>query len=42
MIFSLPNMKKWLENKFTNCLNFEHSIFYHVCKDESIDTLKVV
>nr|WP_232364897.1 hypothetical protein [Campylobacter aviculae] len=71
MIFSLPNMKKWLENKFTNCLNFEHtifltenvlefllqkhrfrilekqyfkehSIFYHVCKDESIDTLRVV
>ncbi|MCW1376584.1 class I SAM-dependent methyltransferase, partial [Campylobacter jejuni] len=27
MIFSLPNMEKWLENKFTNCLNFEHTIF---------------
>ncbi|WP_312845388.1 hypothetical protein [Campylobacter sp. MIT 97-5078] len=60
-------MQKWLENKFTNCLNFEHtiflseaviefllnkhklkiinkfyfkehSIFYAVSKDESIDT----
>lgn len=28
MVFSLPNMHKWLENKFTNCLNFEHTIFY--------------
>lgn len=27
MIFSLPNMQKWLENKFSNCLNFEHTIF---------------
>ena len=71
MIFSLPNMQRWLENKFTNCLNFEHtiflsesvlefllqkhkfkivqkqyfkehSIFYHVCKDESIDTQNVI
>ncbi|WP_251823578.1 hypothetical protein [Campylobacter jejuni] len=71
MIFSLPNMEKWLENKFTNCLNFEHtiflsenilefllqkhkfkiiqkqyfkehSIFYHVCKDESINTQNIV
>lgn len=25
-IFSLPNMKKWLDNKFLNCLNFEHTI----------------
>ncbi|HEH5540573.1 TPA: methyltransferase domain-containing protein [Campylobacter coli] len=71
MIFSLPNMQKWLENKFTNCLNFEHtiflsenilefllykhkfkiiqkqyfkehSIFYHVCKDESINVQNIV
>lgn len=27
MIFSLPNMQKWLENKYTNCLNYEHTIF---------------
>lgn len=27
MIFTLPNMQKWLENKWTNCLNFEHTIF---------------
>lgn len=27
MIFTLPNMQKWLESKFTNCLNFEHTIF---------------
>ncbi|EAJ1913038.1 SAM-dependent methyltransferase, partial [Campylobacter jejuni] len=68
---SLPNMQKWLENKFTNCLNFEHtiflsenilefllqnhkfkiirkqyfkehSIFYHVCKDKSINTQNIV
>ena len=27
LIFSLPNMQKWLEHKFTNCLNYEHTIF---------------
>ncbi|EAK0440369.1 class I SAM-dependent methyltransferase [Campylobacter lari] len=27
MIFSLPNMQKWLECKFGNCINFEHTIF---------------
>lgn len=71
MIFSLPNMQKWLENKFTNCLNFEHtiflsenilefllqkhkfeiiqkqyfkehSIFYHVINDESINTQNII
>lgn len=26
-IFALPNMLKQLENKYTNCLNFEHTIF---------------
>ncbi|EAJ7097950.1 SAM-dependent methyltransferase, partial [Campylobacter upsaliensis] len=25
--FSLPNMQKWLENKFVNCLCFEHTLF---------------
>ncbi|HDZ5115962.1 TPA: SAM-dependent methyltransferase, partial [Campylobacter jejuni] len=63
--------EKWLENKFTNCLNFEHtiflsenilefllqkhkfkiiqkqyfkehSIFYHVYKDESVNTQNIV
>ena len=27
LIFSLPNMQKWLQNKFTNTLNYEHTIF---------------
>jgi hypothetical protein len=26
-IFSFPNMLPMLENKFTNCLNFEHTVF---------------
>lgn len=26
-IFALPNMQPMLESKFTNCLNFEHTIF---------------
>jgi len=27
LIFTLPNMKTMLENKYTNCINFEHTIF---------------
>ena len=27
LIFSLPNMKVWLERKYTNCINFEHTVF---------------
>ena len=27
MIFSIPNMKKMLENNYTNCINFEHTIY---------------
>jgi hypothetical protein len=27
MIFSVPDLKVWLERKFTNCLNFEHTVF---------------
>ena len=27
MIFSIPNMQKMLEKKYTNCINFEHTIF---------------
>jgi 2-polyprenyl-3-methyl-5-hydroxy-6-metoxy-1,4-benzoquinol methylase len=27
LIFSLPNMKKMLERKYTNCINFEHTVF---------------
>ncbi|EOH9591992.1 class I SAM-dependent methyltransferase [Campylobacter jejuni] len=26
MIFSIPNMTKWLKNKYSNCLFFEHTI----------------
>jgi len=25
--FSIPNLYHWLKNKYTNCLNFEHTIF---------------
>ena len=27
MIFSVPNMQKMLEKKYSNCLNFEHTFF---------------
>ncbi len=27
LIFTLPNMQKMLEKKYTNCLNFEHTVF---------------
>ena len=27
LIFSIPNMKEMLQRKYTNCLNFEHTIF---------------
>ena len=27
MIFSIPNLSEWLLKKYTNCINFEHSIF---------------
>lgn len=27
LIFSLPNMKQMLRNKYTNCINFEHTVF---------------
>lgn len=27
LFFSLPNMKVYLQRKYTNCLNFEHTIF---------------
>lgn len=26
-LFSVPNLYEWLKSKFTNCLNFEHTIF---------------
>ena len=25
--FSIPNLLEWLKSKFTNCLNFEHTVF---------------
>ena len=27
MIFSVPNLEVMLKKKFTNCINFEHTIF---------------
>lgn len=27
MVFSVPHMSAWLEKKYTNCINFEHSVF---------------
>jgi hypothetical protein len=27
MIFSVPDLKSWLKRKFTNCINFEHTVF---------------
>ena len=27
MIFSLPNMEEMLKRNYTNCLNFEHTVF---------------
>ena len=27
LIFSLPNMEEMLKRKFTNCINFEHTVF---------------
>lgn len=27
LIFSIPNMKEMLKRKYTNCINFEHSVF---------------
>ena len=26
-LFSVPNLYKWLKHKYTNCLNFEHTLF---------------
>lgn len=26
-LFSVPNLYEWLKNKFSNCMNFEHTIF---------------
>jgi FlaA1/EpsC-like NDP-sugar epimerase len=27
MIFSVPDLKSWLKRNFTNCINFEHTVF---------------
>ena len=27
MIFSVPDLKSWLKRKYTNCINFEHTVF---------------
>jgi hypothetical protein len=34
LIFSVPHMRMMLENKYTNCLNFEHTLYL---SDEYID-----
>lgn len=36
LIFSYPNLKSWLSKKFTNSLNFEHTIFL---TDEHLSSL---
>jgi hypothetical protein len=38
LIFSVPNMRVMLERKYTNCLNFEHTIYL---SEEYIDYLLV-
>lgn len=27
MIFSVPDLSEWLKKKYTNCINFEHTVF---------------
>ncbi|HLB42246.1 MAG TPA: class I SAM-dependent methyltransferase [Gammaproteobacteria bacterium] len=27
LVFSLPNLRVWLERKYTSCINFEHTLF---------------
>ncbi|CAH1906339.1 conserved hypothetical protein [Candidatus Nitrotoga sp. HW29] len=27
MVFSVPDLYEWLKRKFTNCINFEHTVF---------------
>lgn len=27
MVFSVPDLREWLQRKFTNCINFEHTVF---------------
>ena len=27
MLFSIPHLEEWLKKKYTNCINFEHTIF---------------
>lgn len=36
LVFSYPNLKAWLNKKFTNSLNFEHTLFL---TDEHLETL---
>jgi hypothetical protein len=36
LVFSYPNLRAWLNNKFTNSLNFEHTIFL---TDDHLETL---
>jgi hypothetical protein len=36
LVFSLPNMRIMLERKYTNCINFEHTLFF---TEEYVDHL---
>lgn len=27
MLFAVPHLRSWLEKKYTNCINFEHTVF---------------
>ena len=27
LVFSVPNMEEWLRRKYSNCINFEHTVF---------------
>ena len=45
-LFSIPQLEKMLENKYTNCLNFEHTVYLteehidHVMQDCGFDVLE--
>lgn len=27
MLFSVPDLSEWLKRKYTNCINFEHTVY---------------
>jgi SAM-dependent methyltransferase len=36
LVFSYPNLEEWLKNKFTNALNFEHTLYLN---ESHLDTI---